>query len=99
MRCARASAPTRASARGFFSRGSGTGGPLFSTCDSCFLCAGIGYGGSCFPKDVKAIVETARDVGYDFRILKAVEAVNETQKRLLVDQIHARFGQDLKGRH
>jgi UDPglucose 6-dehydrogenase len=66
---------------------------------SRFLFAGIGYGGSCFPKDVKAIVETARDAGYDFRILKAVEAVNETQKRLLVEQIQARFGTDLKGRH
>jgi UDPglucose 6-dehydrogenase len=65
---------------------------------SRFLFAGIGYGGSCFPKDVKAIVQTADASGYDFRILKAVEAVNETQKRLLVDLIQARFGKNLKGR-
>jgi UDPglucose 6-dehydrogenase len=66
---------------------------------SRFLFAGIGYGGSCFPKDVKAIVQTAQSSGYDFRILKAVEAVNETQKRLLVDLVQARFGTQLKGRH
>jgi UDPglucose 6-dehydrogenase len=66
---------------------------------SRFLFAGIGYGGSCFPKDVKAIVQTAQNSGYDFRILKAVEAVNETQKRLLVDMIQSRFGRELKGRH
>jgi UDPglucose 6-dehydrogenase len=64
-----------------------------------FLFAGIGYGGSCFPKDVQAIVRTARDAGYEFRILQAVEAVNESQKRLLVDMIQARFGKSLKGRH
>jgi UDPglucose 6-dehydrogenase len=64
-----------------------------------FLFAGIGYGGSCFPKDVQAIVRTARDAGYEFRILQAVEAVNESQKRLLVDMIQARFGRNLKGRH
>jgi len=66
---------------------------------SRFLFAGIGYGGSCFPKDVKAIVQTAQSSGYDFRILKAVEAVNETQKRLLVDLMQERFGRQLKGRH
>ena len=63
-----------------------------------FLFAGIGYGGSCFPKDVKAIVQTAADAGYDFRILKAVDQVNESQKRLLVELIRRRFGQDLRGR-
>ena len=45
-----------------------------------FLFAGVGYGGSCFPKDVKAIIHTAERQGYDFQILKAVEAVNENQK-------------------
>ena len=65
---------------------------------SRFLFAGIGYGGSCFPKDVQAIVRTAEERGYDFRILKAVEEVNRTQKRLMVDRIQGRFGQDLRGR-
>lgn len=48
-----------------------------------FLYPGIGYGGSCFPKDVKALVKTADDEGYDMRVLKAVEAVNEEQKSLM----------------
>jgi len=65
---------------------------------SRFLFAGIGYGGSCFPKDVQAIVRTSKERGYDFRILKAVEEVNRTQKRLLVDRIQARFGKNLAGR-
>ncbi len=65
---------------------------------SRFLFAGIGYGGSCFPKDVQAIVRTASEKGYDFRILKAVEAVNESQKHLLVDRIQERFGKDLRGK-
>jgi UDPglucose 6-dehydrogenase len=65
---------------------------------SRFLFAGIGYGGSCFPKDVKAIIRTAEDVGYDFRVLRAVEAVNETQKLALVDQVVHHFGEDLSGK-
>ncbi|MFN0008701.1 MAG: UDP-glucose dehydrogenase family protein [Planctomycetota bacterium] len=65
---------------------------------SRFLFAGIGYGGSCFPKDVQAIVRTSEEQGYDFRILKAVEEVNRTQKRLLVDRIQKRFGKNLAGR-
>jgi UDPglucose 6-dehydrogenase len=65
---------------------------------SRFLFAGIGYGGSCFPKDVQAIVQTAAERGYDFRILKAVEEVNELQKHLLVDRIQERFGKDLRGK-
>jgi len=65
---------------------------------SRFLFAGIGYGGSCFPKDVQAIVRTAKERGYDFRILKAVEEVNRAQKRMLVDRIQERFGKDLAGR-
>jgi UDPglucose 6-dehydrogenase len=66
---------------------------------SRFLFAGIGYGGSCFPKDVKAIVQTAKEIGYDFRILRAVESVNDTQKHYLVDCIQNRFGKNLAGRH
>jgi UDPglucose 6-dehydrogenase len=65
---------------------------------SRFLFSGVGYGGSCFPKDVKAVVKTAEEHGYDFRILKAVEAVNETQKRLLYELVRQHFG-SLKGRH
>ncbi|MDW8466802.1 MAG: UDP-glucose/GDP-mannose dehydrogenase family protein [Chloroherpetonaceae bacterium] len=57
-----------------------------------FLYAGTGYGGSCFPKDVKAIIKTAEEHGYDFKILKSVEAVNEAQKRILVEKIDRRFG-------
>jgi UDPglucose 6-dehydrogenase len=62
-----------------------------------FLFPGVGYGGSCFPKDVKALLKSAADKGYDFRILKAVEAVNVRQKSRLVDKMRAHFG-DLKGR-
>jgi UDPglucose 6-dehydrogenase len=65
---------------------------------SRFLFAGVGYGGSCFPKDVQAIVRTAAERGYDFRILKAVEEVNERQKRLLVELVQKQFGADLRGR-
>jgi len=63
-----------------------------------FLFPGVGYGGSCFPKDVKAIVRTAAEHGYDFRILKAVEEVNAGQKRLLVERVLERFGPDLSGK-
>ncbi|MGD9904424.1 MAG: UDP-glucose/GDP-mannose dehydrogenase family protein [Vicinamibacterales bacterium] len=62
-----------------------------------FLFPGVGYGGSCFPKDVKAIVKFSGDKKYDFRILKAVEQVNESQKRLLLRKMEAHFG-SLKGR-
>jgi UDPglucose 6-dehydrogenase len=65
---------------------------------SRFLFAGCGYGGSCFPKDVKAIVRTAQDHGYDFEILRAVEDVNEKQKQVLAQQVKKHFGQDLKKR-
>ena len=65
---------------------------------SRFLFSGVGYGGSCFPKDVKAIVHTADQNGYDFKILKAVEHVNELQKQLLFRFITDRFGDDLSGR-
>ena len=63
-----------------------------------FLYAGTGYGGSCFPKDVKALVHTAREAGQELRILQAVEAVNKHQKKVLVDKILVRFGPDLRGR-
>jgi UDPglucose 6-dehydrogenase len=63
-----------------------------------FLYAGAGYGGSCFPKDVKALVKTAADEGIPLQVLTAVEAANERQKRVLVDKVVARFGADLKGR-
>ena len=63
-----------------------------------FLYPGIGYGGSCFPKDVKALQFTARHAGAPLKVLGAVEAANETQKRVLVDKIVARFGSDLSGR-
>jgi len=64
---------------------------------SRFLFAGCGYGGSCFPKDVQAVIKTAETVGYDFRILHAVEKVNATQKRLLFDKVREHFGSDLTG--
>ena len=63
-----------------------------------FLYAGAGYGGSCFPKDVKALISTARGVGVDLRVLQAVEEANERQKGVLVEKIVGRFGADLKGR-
>ena len=63
-----------------------------------FLFAGVGYGGSCFPKDVQAIVKTSSEAGYDFKILKAVEAVNAGQKRLLVDLVKQHHGANLAGK-
>ena len=65
---------------------------------SRFLFAGVGYGGSCFPKDVQAIVKTADRHGYDFRILKAVESVNERQKSRLFDMVCDHYGPDLSGK-
>ncbi len=63
-----------------------------------FLYAGAGYGGSCFPKDVKALQRTAEQAGHPLRLLAAVDAVNESQKGVLADKVKARFGADLKGR-
>ena len=63
-----------------------------------FLYPGVGYGGSCFPKDVKALQHTAQRAGSPLRVLGAVEAANEAQKRVLVDKIVARFGSDLSAR-
>lgn len=64
-----------------------------------FLFPGIGYGGSCFPKDVQALVKSANDVNYEFRILNAVMEVNERQKLHLIPGIKKFFGNDLKGKH
>ena len=65
---------------------------------SRFLYAGCGYGGSCFPKDVKALVKTAADSGYQMRILEAVEAVNEEQKSILFRKLVKHFNGDIKGK-
>ena len=64
-----------------------------------FLYAGFGYGGSCFPKDVKALIKTASDEGQELLVLKAVEAANDRQKHVLVDKVTRRFGNDLSGKH
>jgi UDPglucose 6-dehydrogenase len=64
-----------------------------------FLFPGIGYGGSCFPKDVKALAKSSKDLEYDFKILKAVMDVNEIQKLHLVPKIKSFFNNDLSGKH
>ncbi len=64
-----------------------------------FLFPGIGYGGSCFPKDVQALAKTAEENNYDFKILKAVMKVNEIQKHVLVEKIINHYGEDLSGKH
>jgi len=64
-----------------------------------FLFPGIGYGGSCFPKDVKALIKASGDVDYDFKILKSVEEVNENQKLHLMPKIKQYFNDDLKGKY
>ena len=64
-----------------------------------FLYAGCGYGGSCFPKDVKALIKTADQNGYSMEVLKAVERVNERQKSVLFDKLQKAYqGEDLKGK-
>lgn len=63
-----------------------------------FIYPGIGYGGSCFPKDVKALIRTARENGHEMRILQSVEDVNEDQKSVLFKKVKERFG-DLNGKH
>lgn len=62
-----------------------------------FIYPGVGYGGSCFPKDVKAIIRTAREYDYELRVLQAVEDVNDSQKHILVEKVTKRFGKDLSG--
>uniref|UniRef100_UPI0040472D74 UDP-glucose dehydrogenase family protein n=1 Tax=Algoriphagus sp. TaxID=1872435 RepID=UPI0040472D74 len=64
---------------------------------SKFIYPGVGYGGSCFPKDVKAIINTAKNFGYELKVLKAVEEVNENQKQVIVEKVISQFGYDLKG--
>lgn len=65
---------------------------------SKFLYPGCGYGGSCFPKDVKALIQTAEENGYNMRVLNAVEAVNETQKNVLFEKFKKYFGGEVKGK-
>ena len=64
-----------------------------------FLFPGVGYGGSCFPKDVQALVASSTEVEYDFKILKSVMEVNAFQKTILVEKLSGYFNHDLKGRH
>jgi UDPglucose 6-dehydrogenase len=64
-----------------------------------FLFPGIGYGGSCFPKDVQALVHSSTEAGYDFRILKSVMDINEKQKLHLIPKIKKYFNNNLKGKH
>lgn len=63
-----------------------------------FLYAGCGYGGSCFPKDVKALIKTAQKVGYDMEVLQAVESVNEKQKSILFNKLMKHFNGDINGK-
>ena len=63
-----------------------------------FLYPGCGYGGSCFPKDVKALIKTAQKAGYDMQVLRAVEAVNERQKSILFDKLSRHYSGELKGK-
>ena len=64
-----------------------------------FLYAGCGYGGSCFPKDIRALQRTGQKYGLPLKVLQAVEEVNHAQKSVLLQKITARFGNDLKGKH
>lgn len=63
-----------------------------------FLFPGIGYGGSCFPKDVKALIKSASDLNYDFSILNAVTQVNENQRSILIHKLINHFGDELQGK-
>lgn len=63
-----------------------------------FIYPGCGYGGSCFPKDVQALIKTAGSCGYESRLLQSVEDVNQSQKRVLVEKVIHRFGSDLSNR-
>ncbi|MCF8284867.1 MAG: UDP-glucose/GDP-mannose dehydrogenase family protein [Sphingobacteriales bacterium] len=63
-----------------------------------FIYPGIGYGGSCFPKDVKALIKTASENGYDMQVLQAVESVNDYQKSVLYNKIMKHFNNDIKGK-
>jgi UDPglucose 6-dehydrogenase len=63
-----------------------------------FIYPGVGYGGSCFPKDVKAIIKTAKQYGYDLKVLQAVEDVNDAQKQVLGSKVKSHFGDNLSGK-
>ena len=63
-----------------------------------FLYAGVGYGGSCFPKDVKALIKTADSYGYSLEVLKSVEKVNDNQKKILFDKLSKYYNGDLAGK-
>ncbi|MCB0262764.1 MAG: UDP-glucose/GDP-mannose dehydrogenase family protein [Calditrichia bacterium] len=63
-----------------------------------FIFPGVGYGGSCFPKDVKAIIRTAKDYNFDMKLLQAVEDVNQAQKSVLIPKIKDHFGGDINGK-
>ncbi len=64
-----------------------------------FLYAGCGYGGSCFPKDIRALQRTGEEFGLPLKVLEAVERANDAQKSVLINKITKRFGNDLKGKH
>lgn len=64
-----------------------------------FLFPGIGYGGSCFPKDVQALAKSGQEAGYTFQIINSVMRVNERQKTVLIDKVKTYYGQDLRGKH
>ena len=63
-----------------------------------FIYPGVGYGGSCFPKDVKALIKTAKEQNYHMRILNAVEDVNDSQKEVLFNKVRTHFNNNLKGK-
>jgi UDPglucose 6-dehydrogenase len=63
-----------------------------------FIYPGVGYGGSCFPKDVQALARSARSAGYEPKLLDSVETVNKAQKQVLFDKVTRHFGRDLKGK-
>jgi UDPglucose 6-dehydrogenase len=63
-----------------------------------FLFPGVGYGGSCFPKDVKGLIKTAEEYGYDFKILKAIDSINQYQKLILIEKIKKHFHNKLEGK-
>ena len=64
-----------------------------------FIYPGCGYGGSCFPKDVNALIKTANSVGYHPELIAAVDDVNQRQKKVIVQKIINRFGEDLSGKN
>jgi UDPglucose 6-dehydrogenase len=65
---------------------------------SSFLFPGAGYGGSCFPKDVKGLIKTSEEYGYNFKTLKAIDEVNQRQKKILVEKVNKHFNNNIKGK-